>query len=108
MKTGEPVESLSLSKILVLYMRKYLFTYGFFYISSLSCKTSSQEGINAQPGYNLGSSPEGRQASIPLPRESTTSQESSTSPNNIPSRGGHSEVGNNPPQAQFLLRQAGR
>ena len=28
MKTGEPVESLSLSKILVLYMRKYLFTYG--------------------------------------------------------------------------------
>ena len=26
MKTGEPVESLSLSKILVLYMRKYLFT----------------------------------------------------------------------------------
>ena len=27
MKTGEPVESLSLSKILVLYMRKYLFKY---------------------------------------------------------------------------------
>ena len=27
MKTGEPVESLSLSKILILYMRKYLFTY---------------------------------------------------------------------------------
>ena len=28
MKTGEPVESLSLSKILVLYMRKYQSTYG--------------------------------------------------------------------------------
>ena len=28
MKTGEPVESLSLSKILVLYMRKYQMTYG--------------------------------------------------------------------------------
>ena len=27
MKTGEPVESLSLSKILVLYMRKYQITY---------------------------------------------------------------------------------
>ena len=34
MKTGEPVESLSLSKFLVLYMRKYQFTK---YACSLFC-----------------------------------------------------------------------
>ena len=40
MKTGEPVESLSLSKILVLYMRKYLFTYN---MTCVACHSTIQK-----------------------------------------------------------------
>ena len=49
MKTGEPVESLSLSKILVLYMRKYQITNDTVhsgYVSYLrGTKTAEVEGL---------------------------------------------------------------
>ena len=75
--------------------------------SSSFLGSPSQEGSSSQSVHSLVSSQAGRQASTPLPRDSTTSQEASTSSNNTPSGEGLSQVGNNP-LTDLVPTQAGR